>query len=67
MNESFASVLLSHVEQMSSTLRILAFMKVSRLHAFVKAKVWTDTHDMVIISGTWARKGKTASFYLLIS
>lgn len=38
MNESFASVPLSHVDQMSFIFRILAFMKVSRLHAFVKDK-----------------------------
>ena len=67
MNESFASVPLSHVDQMSFILRILAFMKVSRLHAFVRTKVWTDTHDMVIIGGMWARKGKTANFYSFIS
>ena len=38
MNESFASVPLSHVDHMSFTLRILSFMKVSRLHAFMKDK-----------------------------
>lgn len=58
LNEFFVSVLLSHVEHVFYSQNPGIHEGLSITPCFCELRVWTDTHDMVIISGTWARKGK---------